>query len=573
MGFSGYGTGAVPVATTSTDSSGSWLARTILCPSGNPNAPTYVVATGGDVGLGSNSAIGLMSLMGPCHSITTSTFVVVNELTTAAAEWALAQFIGSDGQTIGTPPSNSWLFNAFFLVDFDLVKSYAYSGGTPDNTGVPADFLPTAAECTGSSPPVNCDALERINTLANVIVSCINSAGPTFAQCGILFSNTGNSTTTLQAAHVMVTNPTANVAPIFNITLFGSAYLFTPNFSSAPDGWELALNFAPSGAKFSKPNAVAIDAQGSAWVPNYDGNTVTELNALGRLIGNFAPDGANLVKPHAVAIDAASNVWVPNYFGNTVTELDASGGLVGNFVPGGANFDWPSGVAIDAAGNVWVPNFLGNTVTKLNSSGGLIGNFAPSGANFDGPSGVAIDAAGNAWVPNYSVYNFTSVTELNSGGGLVGSFAPSGANIYAPEGVAIDAAGNVWLANSYSSTVTELDSSGGLVGSFQPHVNGQIVIKSPGGVAIDAAGNVWVPDRTGNSVTELNSSGGLVGNFAPSGANFNGPSGVAIDSTGNVWVPNFDGNSVTELIGAAAPVRTPLVACLKGSPPKAVCPP
>ncbi len=36
---------------------------------------------------------------------------------------------------------------------------------------------------------------------------------------------------------------------------------------------------------------------------------------------------------------------------------------------------------------------------------------------------------------------------------------------------------------------------------------------------------------------------------------------MAIDSSGNLWVPNNSG-IVTELVGVAAPVLTPMVACL-----------
>ncbi|HKN01153.1 MAG TPA: hypothetical protein VJX23_11600 [Candidatus Binataceae bacterium] len=162
------------------------------------------------------------------------------------------------------------------------------------------------------------------------------------------------------------------------------------------------------------------------------------------------------------------------------------------------------------------------------------------------------------------------MTELNSSGGLVGNFAPSGANFNYPYGVTIDAAGNAWVTNAAGSSVTELNSSGGLVGNFA-------VGDEPDAVAIDAAGNVWVANGVGNSVTELDSSGGLAGNFAPRGANFNYPYAVAIDAAGNVWVtsgaavPNGPQPSVAELVGAARPVLTPLVACLKQSPPHAVC--
>jgi hypothetical protein len=38
-------------------------------------------------------------------------------------------------------------------------------------------------------------------------------------------------------------------------------------------------------------------------------------------VGNFSPVGANFNLPAAVAIDASGNVWVPNFTGNTMAEF------------------------------------------------------------------------------------------------------------------------------------------------------------------------------------------------------------------------------------------------------------
>jgi DNA-binding beta-propeller fold protein YncE len=123
------------------------------------------------------------------------------------------------------------------------------------------------------------------------------------------------------------------------------------------------------------------------------------------------------------------------------------------------------------------------------------------------------------------------------------------------------------VTNTGGDTLTELSVAGfifhnfALTGSF----NGAI------GVAIDSSGHVWVTNSDGNNVTALNNDGTLFGNFAPTGSNFFGPGGVAIDSSGNLWVANFGGNIVTELVGVAAPVLTPMVACLTKTTPATVC--
>jgi len=555
-GTTGYGTGAIQLGATTSAADGSFAIFS-ACPAQNSQDEVYLTAQGGNAGQGSNSSLMMMATVGKCSSIFTIIgSTIVNEQTTVAGEWALAQFTDSTGQVIGAPASNATgLANAFNQAEVNLVDTVS---------GAPASFWSnqgaTAASCTGLSPPVNCNGLERLNTIANILAACVESSGPSSNACSMLLSNTGSSTTTLGAAHAMATDPVANVATLF--ALQGVSPPFTPNLSKAPDGWEIALNFDPGGANFNGSSFLAIDADGNVWATNSNGNSVTELTSSGGLVGNFNntnTSGANFSGPDGVAIDADGNVWVTNYSGDTVTELNSSGGLVGNFAPSGANFESPIQVAIDAADNAWVTNQGGRSVTELTSSGSLAGNFAP--VNFQAPQFVAIDAFGNVWVTDIEA---SSVTILSSSGGIVGE--PFSTDLVEPGGVAIDAGGNAWVANEGGNTVTEVTSSGDLAGNFAP---GGAGFDSPGFVAIDADGNVWVTNFEGDSVTELTSSGGLAGNFAPIGA-FNFPDGVAIDAAGNVWVANAI-NSVAEIVGAARPVLTPLVACLKQKPPHAVC--
>ena len=62
---------------------------------------------------------------------------------------------------------------------------------------------------------------------------------------------------------------------------------------------------------------------------------MTELTSSGGLAGNFAPSGADFFFPVAVAIDAAGNAWVTNEDGNSVTELTSSGAWPATSLPRG----------------------------------------------------------------------------------------------------------------------------------------------------------------------------------------------------------------------------------------------
>ncbi|MGA2411187.1 MAG: hypothetical protein ABSG46_12465, partial [Candidatus Binataceae bacterium] len=97
-----YASGATSLGTTTTDDSGNF---TVGYTPPSPAAQLYIVATGGNAGGGTNSAIGLIGMLGLSNALPGS--VTINEFTTVAAEWALAQFTDSTGQTIGAPSTNA----------------------------------------------------------------------------------------------------------------------------------------------------------------------------------------------------------------------------------------------------------------------------------------------------------------------------------------------------------------------------------------------------------------------------------------------------------------------------------
>jgi streptogramin lyase len=562
-----YGSGATSLGSTTT------YDGYFILPYIPPATPTvlYLVSLGGNAGPGSNADIGLMGVLGMSNALPQG-LVTINELTTVAAEWALAQFIDSTGQIVGAPSSNTTGFvNAVNQVQANLVDI---------STGSPASFW---------SSQLSGDGLERMVTIANILAACVESSGSSSSACTTLVSGVG---TTLTTAHMMATEPFANVAAFF--ALQGASPPFADGLSTQPDGFEIAigLGYDPDPLLetfFDAPDFLAIDAAGNVWVTNtgmtFGNPSVTELTPSGGLVGNFNNSntiGANFDFPEGVAIDAVSNVWVANYDGNSVTVLPAgctpgigncTAGNYNNFI-GANNFNGPVTVAIDAADNVWVANNGGNSLTELISSHpGDAANF--SSGFFDGPAGMAIDAADNVWVVNEGGNSLTELGFNSSGFFTFTNNLLLGANFDFPQGVAIDPAGNVWVTNTNGNSVTEFIPSEFGVLPFNNDDTTGANFDGPAGVAIDAAGNVWVANSLGNSVTEL-PAGCFPGsctanNLNASGASFKGPDGVAIDASGNVWVANPDNNTVAEILGVARPVLTPQVACLKKTPPQAVC--
>ena len=99
VGTSGDGSAATALLSPAitTDANGGFgISGLYTCPSAS--ALVYLVATGGNPGLGgsaNNAALALMAALGPCGNLTNSTFIVVNELTTVAAVYALAPYMAS----------------------------------------------------------------------------------------------------------------------------------------------------------------------------------------------------------------------------------------------------------------------------------------------------------------------------------------------------------------------------------------------------------------------------------------------------------------------------------------------
>ena len=143
------------------------------CPSSS--SMVYITATGGSPSSGvSNPNLALMAALGACSTLTPATFISINELTTVASVYALAPFM-TGYAAVGTSPANALgLTNAFATVN----KLANITTGAIPGTALPA----------GSTIPST-----ELNTLADILASCINSSGGTAGDssyCGRLFSYT-----------------------------------------------------------------------------------------------------------------------------------------------------------------------------------------------------------------------------------------------------------------------------------------------------------------------------------------------------------------------------------------------
>ena len=193
------------------------------CPTSN--TLVYLVASGGNPGLTAgtnNSAIVLLAALGQCGSLGSLPFVTINEVTTVASIYALAQYSNVNGNIGSVSSGDTGIANAF-----GNVKNMV-------NIGTGAALTVTGG---GKAVPQT-----TINTLADILVPCINSSGPGSTSCSSLFSAIVCCTTpatVLNAALDMALNPLSNVNTLFGLASANAA--FQPTLGSAPHDWEVIV--------------------------------------------------------------------------------------------------------------------------------------------------------------------------------------------------------------------------------------------------------------------------------------------------------------------------------------------
>jgi streptogramin lyase len=512
------------------------------CPSSD--SQVYLVAQGGNPGLSvgaKNNASVLMTALGNCGDLSSSTYVTINEVTTAGAAWALAQFL-SPGALVNSSPTNSLgLRNAFFA----------------------ASALADPATGSAAGPGLTADAAmetTKLNTLADVLATCVNSDGT--SACDPLFTaaTTGSTspTNTLDAVLAVVLHPGINLSiPVGNISAKSP---FQPSLSSSPHDWTMSITY--TGGGLDNPAGLALDSKGNLWAANVLGNAVTKISAAGLVTSVSDP---SIEEALSVTVDSQDNVWITdqqspsinNGYGS-ITKLNSQGQVVSGagYTAGGIYF--PYAIAADPNGSIWVADYGRATATLLDANGdslsGVSGYKSESDLPF--PDAVAIDGNHNAWFGAEG-----TATKVTPAGAM---FVYKCCN--APTGIAIDPGNNVWLTDYSSSSLVELSSSGESLQTLS-NTGG---ISFPEGLAIDGVGNVWVTNVHSASFSGVSAAigGAASSSFSPSSgfgldAGLEEPYGDAVDASGNLWISSNATNAIAEFVGVASPRAMPLL-----GPPK-----
>lgn len=518
-----------------------------------------------------------MAVVGPPSALEPK--VVINERTTVGAAFALAQYF--HGSAIyGAQPG---LGNA---------------GATALNLAEPATGK--LSSVLANSPNGNASAtLPTFNTLANIVLACTRG---TSADCARLLKAAkipGQSapTNTVTAIAGIARNPTTNPKGLFRLA--AKKHNYTVALSKAPVSWLIGLVYTAGG--FDAPGYIAFDAQGNSWTGNNfappgtsgAGAGVTALSPTGKpLFGSPIVGGGIRGIGWGTAVAPNGNIWVANYGeqtngGWTMSELDPEGNLLSpstGFTQGGrSGLAKPQGVAVSADGTVWIANFGNDSVTSYPQGNPLLAKSFTAGG-ISKPFSVAIDDQGYIWVTNDAEETSPgTITKLNPDGTPVAGSPFSASGLRSVQGLAVDSGGNIWAANQFSNSVVQLKPNG-QPASGSPYKHESLY--RAWGIAIDGKDRVWVGGFGRPSIMELCGRqvsacppGSKTGSLLSPAKGFTNAAmqrmtAVAIDTSGNVWgAHNYSssepirdfvgGNGLYEIIGAAAPVKTPILGAVK----------
>jgi hypothetical protein len=509
--------------TTAMDGTGSFsITGDYMCPTSNP--PVYLVAIGGNPGLGgtvNNTDSVLMASLGLCSTLTSSTYVVINEYSTAGMAYLVAPFM-QDATHIGASPSNIGAMPYWF------------------STAVSVNDQPLGASIASS--PLGLE----LNTFADILAACVNTVGGTSGDgsaCGKLLQYTGG-TDTATAALKMTEAPWNNSGNLFGLVT--AVAPFQPYFSGVPT--DLSTNTG-----YSYPQnlrAGVLDSNGHVWLYTggwtYDtvNDVSTDVQGVITVYDNnfnqlftVSPGTGGLYYPDSMAADSSGHVYAVNA-NNTISEFSSTGGAISPaggwssgittmFTGTGSGDDYQDGsmqagpIKIDSAGNIWgeVQNSTGNCYFVMSSTGTILTPATESACSTLGApivGGGAPDGSGNAWAAGS-----TSIGKVNSSGSVAvaapnstGCFAEGTTSSYADtSSLAYDrVTGNVWGYSelgagvmSDGGTLSVCDTTPATIPTIAPPGFSILITGNPvslnglliNSTALDGAGNLWL--TTGGS--------------------------------------------------------------------------
>jgi hypothetical protein len=549
-GTSGYGSaGTLYAQTTTTGSGGSFsftqtgspgptspVTSSYDCPaSGNPQM--YLLATGGNPGSGTNANAAQIVAIGTCSTIG-SIFVNMNEVTTVATIAAMQQYFNPTADTLGSPNTTQALLG-FANAQAGISNLASIAGGTAMTS------VTTPTSVTGVTLTATPESA-KINTIANIIASCVNSTGALVStdNCSVLFANAipqtasltsqpsatfATATDVVQATYYMLTNPTESqdnggsgkLSKLF--ALVGGTPPFSGGLSTQPLDWTIGVAFTsttgancPSSSSFfinATLKGIAVDASGNIWANGGSGsaNSLIEVSPTGAPMQCFP----GLATSTGLTIDPTGNVWSAS--ASSILEALAGGSSTLTWT--GSNV---GGIVADNAGNIFYTPTTAAALQEFKNASSVtlqanvtastsVGTAITAGTYFY----PVADAQGRILAPDNAASHFVDLYPVTPGTNGY-TYADIGSSTFqaGSYGGAVDASGNFFggntcCAGTLNNTLYKLSIPAPATVGATPVISATNSAKYLGGVvaargiAVDGAGNVWsgMADPVTNSTT------------------------------------------------------------------------
>ncbi|MDQ7831503.1 MAG: hypothetical protein RDU30_07220 [Desulfovibrionaceae bacterium] len=268
---------------------------------------------------------------------------------------------------------------------------------------------------------------------------------------------------------------------------------------------------------------------------------------------NGTADG-QFSRPEAVAVAADGSVYVADSGNNRIQKFSADGVFLtkwGSQGTGDGQFDVPVSVAVAPDGSLYVGESGNKRIQKFSSDGTFLTRWGPEG-EFGRFFTIAVAMDGSVYVAdtlNNRIKKYSSdgvfLTEWGQG------FDPEG-NLSCPFGIAVAADGSVYVADTFNSRIQKYSSNGVFLARWGSRGVGDGQFGWPMAVAVAADGSVYVADHQfndqkyeNNRIQKFSANGTFLtkwGGYGAGDGQFYMPYDVDVASSGLVYVADY-GNS------------------------------
>ncbi len=346
---------------------------------------------------------------------------------------------------------------------------------------------------------------------AVVLVALVLGAYSGASDLAEVTTTTLEPTTTVEAA-----DPPTQVSPDVLDELIAQASSFE----------EVAIwGGTANGITFDAPSQLAVDAESSIFVTDYQGGHLRKFAPDGTLLFEVAGNGfdpGNLRNPTGVTVASDGSIFVSESGNNRITAFNADGSFREVFSGPGTDpgqFRSARGIAASDENELFVADFGNHRVQVFTTDGGFVRTWGEVGTGpgqFNGPNGLQIGPAGHVWVVDNGNER---VQVFNQQGELLRSYDEVGT---APEIISLNSEGEFYVSSPWGDNrVRHFSPDGELLGTVglsatpeelrrmspddRATIEAMSTLQGPHGTATDAAGAVYLAD----------SANGIVRKFVP----------------------------------------------------------